>query len=114
MRTARYRRYLRSSEWKITRGHALSRAENKCEQCGSHGDLEVHHLHYDSLGSEKPSDLKVLCRKCHSKADRHRGSRTAFINGVETYMTKKYGDDWDAFTDWHDAEEEFNEWLETR
>lgn len=27
--------------------------------------LELHHLTYQNLGKEKPSDVQVLCRACH-------------------------------------------------
>lgn len=51
----------------------LARSWWKCHDCGwgarvNHGrHLEVHHLHYDSLGREQPEDLVVLCNVCHGK-----------------------------------------------
>jgi hypothetical protein len=61
-----YPRYLRTPEWHRTRADALLRAGNCCSLDVSHtGDLEVHHRTYDSLGSEQPSDLVVLCHACH-------------------------------------------------
>jgi hypothetical protein len=43
------------------------RASSRCEECGSGGqiNLENHHLHYRTVGCERPSDLELLCRRCH-------------------------------------------------
>ena len=66
LREMPYPRYLRTPEWQRTRADALRRAGNCCSLDVTHtGDLEVHHRTYDSLGSEQPSDLVVLCHACH-------------------------------------------------
>jgi hypothetical protein len=66
LREMRYPRYRRTPEWHRTRADALLRAGNCCSLDVTHtGDLEVHHRTYDSLGSEQPSDLVVLCHACH-------------------------------------------------
>ena len=31
--------------------------------------LSVHHRHYDTIGAERPEDVRLLCSKCH--ADLH-------------------------------------------
>jgi hypothetical protein len=87
--TISYRSYINSDEWKDRRVTALQRSGGgggspACEMCGLRGDnhknprrslgsrerryrvdgsngLEVHHLHYETLGSERPEDLIVLC-----------------------------------------------------
>jgi 5-methylcytosine-specific restriction endonuclease McrA len=41
------------------------RAGGKCEDCRYGFDLEMHHLHYRSVGREVPDDLLLLCRRCH-------------------------------------------------
>ena len=41
------------------------RAQNKCEDCGARTFLVTHHLHYQTLGCETPTDLVLLCRDCH-------------------------------------------------
>lgn len=63
-----YSEYLRSSHWKVTKEKALDRADLRCQLCGNHtGQLDVHHNDYTSLGHERPEDLIVLCRSCHSR-----------------------------------------------
>ena len=35
-------------------------------------ELELHHLHYGSLGAETQNDVVALCRDCHPIADKRR------------------------------------------
>ena len=78
-----YRAYMASTDWAIRRVDALTRTVRnyspRCEVCERPGlsyknriedrryrienanGLEVHHLHYRSLGQEEPEDLIVLC-----------------------------------------------------
>lgn len=58
--------YLRSDHWRETRLAALERAEHRCQVCNRDGSLDVHHRTYERLGEERPADLTVLCRACHS------------------------------------------------
>ncbi len=61
-----YRDYLSSLRWKAIKNAALSRAKHRCQICNSDLMLHVHHRKYpEELGSEEPSDLIVLCRRCH-------------------------------------------------
>ncbi len=79
-RQIEYQKYLRSVHWQDRRARRIVLAEGQCEfrECISgggkwwHGQrctettrLEVHHLHYNSLGAERDGDLEVLCRKHH-------------------------------------------------
>lgn len=61
----RYKLYLQSTGWKITRKKAIARAGNKCSVCATTSRLQVHHNDYSRLGAELPTDLTVLCAKCH-------------------------------------------------
>ena len=73
-RKSTHRKYLRSSAWKARRRAALTRAEQKCQDCGRGGPaLHVHHLTYKRWGREEPSDLRALCSKCHAR--RHSPNR---------------------------------------
>lgn len=65
----RYAAYLQSERWRETRNRALRRAYYRCERCHGKRSLEVHHLSYERLGAELPSDLEVVCHQCH--ADEH-------------------------------------------
>ena len=76
-----YRNYLLSAKWLARRERRLKLAGYRCEyqvdmwpdppdktwseRCKTTGGLEVHHLHYDTLGSEEDGDLEVLCRFHH-------------------------------------------------
>ncbi len=68
-----YRLYLRLPWWQRVREAALERAGNRCQHCGAHRELQVHHLRYRDGGRsvlwrERADDLQVLCRGCHVKA----------------------------------------------
>lgn len=63
-----YQKYLLSDHWKATREWALERASRCCQLCRAKVNLRVHHNTYARLGKELPSDLVVLCVRCH---DRH-------------------------------------------
>lgn len=65
-----YLEYLESPEWWTIRRAAMRRANWRCEQekpgdQRHEGPLEVHHLHYRTLGCESLDDVQVLCRTCH-------------------------------------------------
>lgn len=103
--------YYNSEEWQIKRAFALNRANHRCQRCGASHSLEVHHLTYDRLYNERPKDLEVLCKKCHKKADRQRAYNSWYESALDTYLTKKYGEDYDY---WDGQEEEFDDWLESK
>ena len=103
--------YYKSEDWEKIRTFALHRAKHRCQRCGASGILQVHHSTYNNLYNEKPEDLEVLCKKCHKKADREREYDSRYDSALDTYMTKKYGEDWDYFDGY---EEEFDDWLERK
>ncbi len=64
-----YHEYLASPEWQIKRSAMLWICENRCQICNSSRDqsiLDTHHRTYDRIGNERPGDLIVLCRDCHT------------------------------------------------
>lgn len=66
----------------ITRQMVYARAkeghtEMVCEECWCDRPLELHHLHYGSVGREIPEDLEALCRGCHEA--RHRNPITGLL-----------------------------------
>ncbi|HKZ77750.1 MAG TPA: hypothetical protein VJ124_05450 [Pyrinomonadaceae bacterium] len=67
-----YEQYLQSDTWKQRRQATIERANYRCEICGERDGLQVHHLNYERLGNERPSDLKVVCQGCHWIADSQR------------------------------------------
>ena len=76
-----YADYIKSEMWRQVRLWRMEIAGFKCERCGHRDSLEVHHLHYRTLGRERPQDLAVLCDGCHRRnhecliaAERHMDS----------------------------------------
>lgn len=64
-----YGQKLKDKRWQIKRNSIMQRAENKCEDCNSTVNLEIHHCyyHYGFEPWEYPLDsLKCLCRDCHN------------------------------------------------
>jgi hypothetical protein len=65
-RSPEYIAYLGSPEWQRKRRVALAQAEHRCQVCNGARELDVHHRTYERLGDERPTDLTVLCRRCHN------------------------------------------------
>ena len=73
--TDAYTMYLASEAWQLRRIQAIAAADSKCERCAKPGtdkSLHVHHLTYERLGRERVSDLRALCRDCHTIEDEER------------------------------------------
>ncbi|OUJ18886.1 Restriction endonuclease HNH family [Methanonatronarchaeum thermophilum] len=66
----------------------FERADQKCEWCEEHTDYpEVHHIKPRAEGgSNDTSNLIVLCRNCHGKADRNAISRNKLNYKVKKQM----------------------------
>ena len=114
-----YREVLKSKRWKEFSRYAVHQAQNECQRCGMpKKPLHTHHLHYETLGNEKLTDVEVVCRDCHPEADEERAKASAiraddrqFHNGYETYMRKKYGE---GFEDDYASRQEFYEWRQSQ
>ncbi len=111
----RYVDYLKSAQWKLKRSHALFAAHGRCVHCRKVPPTEVHHVTYERLGNERPSDLVALCHECHEKADEVRRRQTDLRRWearVNAWASRKYGEDWEYSYDFEYVELEFGEWLE--
>ena len=78
-----YSQYLRSKHWKAFR------AENKgdsCFCCGSDSRLTLHHLTYDRLGAELPSDVETICSPCHTEIHRLVENEEVFLSWAHEYL----------------------------
>lgn len=62
-----YDEYLRTRHWQQQRDLALRAAADCCQLCNADKGLDVHHRTYARLGRERPADLIVLCRACHTR-----------------------------------------------
>jgi hypothetical protein len=71
--TEEYLKYIDSPAWKVMRREKAERSGWKCEVCGRGHKLSVHHKRYPKvLGTEKMSDLELLCIYCHAMRDRQK------------------------------------------
>jgi hypothetical protein len=109
-----YGRYRGTAWWKQRRELAGEQAAYCCQRCGQHRDataerkLEVHHVTYANLGCEPDSDLRVLCRDCHSLEEHleHPASYVPIWLGLQGWEIRQGRSLWyyghDAFSDrWH-------------
>jgi hypothetical protein len=72
-----YNCHIGSPEWKRFRCEVIKQRGNRCERCRQvTASLQLHHLHYRSLGSEHPEDVELLCPKCHTSADEARAAKS--------------------------------------
>jgi 5-methylcytosine-specific restriction endonuclease McrA len=62
-----YATYISSVEWRLKAHDAKRRAGWVCMLCEATTALEVHHRTYARLGRELPTDLVVLCWRCHRR-----------------------------------------------
>lgn len=83
-----YLRHLASPEWKAFRIAAIEACGRRCQRCATpkpyavrprsaEDSLQVHHLHYETLGHERTEDVLVLCPACHDLADATRKAGNA-------------------------------------
>ena len=61
----KYEAYLQSPRWAGIRRRVKERDGWTCQFCGTDEHLEVHHVHYRTVGSENGHELVTLCRLCH-------------------------------------------------
>lgn len=132
--TDEYVAYLKTKQWAAKRKEKLESVGYTCQHhddiryrenidgtlsgvrmCS--GSLEVHHQSYNNLGNEPLYDLIVLCKwhhdDEHKNIDSRRHAKNRFKKGLNTYASKKYGDDWFEYSDPHAVEEEFRDWLDS-
>jgi len=65
-----------SAQWTSLKRQIIERRGNRCERCGGEDrSLDLHHLHYRSMGNEQPEDVVLLCRDCHAEADKARDEK---------------------------------------
>lgn len=92
----RYDQHISSAEWKSLKHKIIEQRGNRCERCGQeNASLELHHVHYHSLGNEKPEDVELLCSECHSKADETRRPKRNYPQ--EGLIVDVDGDYWGKF-----------------
>lgn len=65
LRALSYAEYLKTDHWLDFRDAMLHGKDCRCQHCETTEGLQIHHLTYDYLGRERPSDVLVLCGDCH-------------------------------------------------
>lgn len=65
-----YQAVMQSAGWRHRRSQAIRRAGRRCQECGTAGPLDVHHLSYAHLGDERPWELVAVCESCHDRLHR--------------------------------------------
>lgn len=117
----KYEQHIRSARWKNMKRDFRKLRGDKCERCGSGHQLELHHRTYERLGLELIKDLELLCSGCHSVADQEREISQLIKSlerrdtaAVNTYASKKYGEDWEDYKNPDDVAEEFERWRDRK
>jgi 5-methylcytosine-specific restriction endonuclease McrA len=64
MDKSKYQKYVKTDCWSLRRQQYL-KGHTSCEACGQRIALQVHHLTYERLGSERDDDLLAVCENCH-------------------------------------------------
>jgi hypothetical protein len=92
----RYDQCISSTEWKNLRSKIIEERGNRCERCREQSvPLELHHVHYRSLGNEQPEDVQLLCGECHTRADGARRPESEYPQ--EGLIAGINGDHWGKF-----------------
>lgn len=61
-----YKDYLKSQDWEDKRELKYSKSKKRCAICSSTQNLDLHHLNYKNLTDVNTTDLRILCRRCHT------------------------------------------------
>ncbi|MBS0582929.1 MAG: hypothetical protein JSS42_07490 [Proteobacteria bacterium] len=62
---AEYQAYLSSPAWYAKREAAIQEANGVCVCCQHFPATQAHHVTYERIGCEAPSDLMAVCSFCH-------------------------------------------------
>lgn len=65
LRIEKYKKYIKSFKWKKRKEAYFEKCMAICFTCSNTEDIQLHHLHYKTVGYESDSDLIPLCSSCH-------------------------------------------------
>lgn len=85
--SAEYLAVIESDRWRAMGDER--RRNNFCEMCKTRrysGPLQLHHLHYWTLGCEEKADTILACERCHRIADKWRRAIACGVNEVFTAL----------------------------
>lgn len=96
MRYKEYSAYLRSAAWERRKQEIIRNNPNaRCHCCAVQRSqripLDLHHLHYNTVGAERDGDVVPVCRPCHQAI--HRVARAERISiSMATDKLRKLSD----------------------
>lgn len=65
---SKYQAYLRTDYWRIFRHSVITECGPRCQVCDKRlARPQLHHLSYERLGKERPSDVIIACDDCHRR-----------------------------------------------
>ena len=87
MNKQQYAEYLKSADWKAKKKRKYAKCNHRCAVCGATERLDVHHMNYRQIYDVKNTDLRILCRECHSAI--HRVIKSGKLALGREYITYK-------------------------
>jgi hypothetical protein len=121
----KYLARIASADWERLRILRIAEAHGKCERCRRYrpNSLQLHHLHYRTLGKEQRGDLELLCCECHEDADSERRATVRHETEQRHWarvlawaesdgMQRVRGEGWWEGRSWDDVEDEFYRFIE--
>jgi hypothetical protein len=90
--TTAYRQYIQSNSWRSKKLQFIEarKGVQKCYLCKVYTPCDLHHRTYQHLGSERHSELRLLCRECHGFVH----DRIKFSGGKASKLDKKLAKSW--------------------
>jgi len=81
-----YNEYLGSQHWLDIRKKMIEKLGEECEVkgCKEKKGLQIHHLHYQTIGTESFRDLVMLCPKHHKEAEKTKNE--SLKNTIKRYV----------------------------
>lgn len=103
-----YQAVIASTSWRQRRTRLIQQRGPRCQRCGKtwapgfKPTLDLHHLTYERLGSERDSDLELVCQACHASADaqrateaRARAEEALYEARLDGWLRARYGDSYE-------------------
>lgn len=95
-RRQEYAEYLRAPHWQNFRAEAIRAANGRCQYrfaglcCRRDRLLQVHHLHYRTLGCETLADVQVVCVRHHLLLEASKKGLTSLLADVACYRCGRF------------------------
>ena len=90
MASKEYNDYIKSEDWAALKCRKRAVSTKRCGICAATSKIDCHHLVYKSLYDVETSDLRWLCRRCHSKA------HALMRNGTIRFKSSDHNSRWNT------------------